>query len=220
MNIPQLFAFLSELAQHNERDWFQARKATYDQLRRDFEVAVGQWLRQMAAHDATLGGLEPKKCIFRIYRDVRFSKNKDPYKTHFSAYFSGGGKAGAGPGYYLQLGPNGQTLLAGGIYEPDKEQLARIRQEIDYNGAALHALLQAPEFRRYYAGLGGEKLKKAPAGYPPDHPDIELLKHKSFIVSHELPDATAQQLDLATYVPAAFRAMQPFCEFLREATAP
>ncbi len=217
MNTPQLFDFLSGLAEHNERDWFQARKSTYDQLRRDFEAAVAGWLRDTTAHDPTLAGLEAKKCIFRIYRDVRFSKNKDPYKTHFSAYFSGEGKAGNGPGYYVQLGPNGQTLLAGGLYEPDKEQLARIRQEIDYNGPALHRLLAAPEFQRYYAGLAGDKLKKAPAGYAPNHPDIELLKYKSFIVSHTVPDAQARRLDLATYVPAAFRAMQPFCQFLREA---
>ncbi|UOG73940.1 DUF2461 domain-containing protein [Hymenobacter tibetensis] len=217
MNTPLLFDFLTELREHNDRDWFQARKATYDQLRLEFEAAVGRWLKQLATHDSTLVGLEPKKCIFRIYRDVRFSRDKRPYKTHFSAYFSGGGKSGNGPGYYVQLGPNGQTLLAGGLYEPEKEQLARIRQEIDYNGDALHRLLQAPGFRKYFTEVGGDKLKKAPTGYPVDHPEIELLKYKSFVVSHQVPDATARHLDLDTYVPAAFRAMQPFCEYLQEA---
>ncbi|MBC6696715.1 DUF2461 domain-containing protein [Hymenobacter puniceus] len=217
MNTTQLFAFLSELAHHNERDWFQTRKPTYEQLRREFEEAVAGWLRDLTASDTRLAGLEPKKCIFRIYRDVRFSNNKDPFKTHFSAYFSEGGKAGTGPGYYVQLGPHGQTMLAGGIYVPDKEQLISIRQEIDYNGPALHALLHALAFQQYFPGLGGEKLKRAPTGYSTDHPDIELLKHKSFVVSHHIPDATVHQLDLATYVPAVFRAMQPFCEFLREA---
>lgn len=217
MNTSHLLDFLSELTLHNDREWFQTHKATYDQLRQDFEAAVGRWLKQLSTQDASLAGLEPKKCIFRIYRDVRFSKDKRPYKTHFSAYFSAGGKAGNGPGYYVQLGPNGQTLLAGGLYEPEKEQLARIRQEIDYNGEALHALLDAPSFRKYFDGMGGDKLKKAPAGYPTDHPDIELLKHKSFVVSHIVPDATARQLDLDTYVPAAFQAMQPFCAYLQEA---
>ena len=217
MNTPQLYDFLAELTQHNERDWFQDHKATYDQLRPEFEAAVGRWLKQMATHDPALVGLEPKQCIFRIYRDVRFSRNKRPYKTHFSAYFSGGGKKSSNPGYYVQLGPNGQTLLAGGMYEPDKEQLARIRQEIDYNSAALHKLLQTPDFSQYFGGVEGEKLKKAPASYPADHPEIELLKHKSFIVSHSVPDATARKLDLDTYVPTVFRAMQPFCEYLQEA---
>jgi uncharacterized protein (TIGR02453 family) len=217
MNTSQLYDFLAELTQHNERDWFQDHKATYGQLRPEFEAAVGRWLKQLAAQDPALVGLEPKQCIFRIYRDVRFSRNKKPYKTHFSAYFSGGGKKSNNPGYYVQLGPNGQTLLAGGMYEPDKEQLARIRQEIDYNSAALHKLLQTPDFRQYFAGVEGEKLKKAPTNYSTDHPEIELLKHKSFIVSHSVPDATARKLDLDTYVPTVFRAMQPFCKYLQEA---
>ncbi|UYZ63231.1 DUF2461 domain-containing protein [Hymenobacter weizhouensis] len=221
MNTAALLDFLADLALHNDRDWFQARKGTYDGLRRDFEAAVGRWLPELARLDPTLAGLEARRCIFRIYRDVRFSRNKDPYKTHFSAYFAAGGKAGTGPGYYVQIGPNGQTLLAGGLYQPDREQLARIRQEIDYNGASLHALLQAPEFREFFPnGLEGEKLKKAPAGYPTDHPDVELLKHKSFIAAYAIPDATARGLDLDATVPAAFRALQPLCTWLREAVTP
>ena len=191
-------------------------------LRRSCGRSLKYWkssqiLNVLAADEPALAPLEAKKCIFRIYRDVRFSKRKEPYKTHFSAYFAAGGKQSAGPGYYFQLGPNGQTLLAGGIYQPDKEQLTRIRQEIDYNGPALHRILEAPTFRQFYAGLEGEKLKRPPVGYAPDHADIEWLKHKSFIVSHAVPDATARQLNLAEYVPAAFRTMRPFAEFLREA---
>ncbi|OWP63866.1 TIGR02453 family protein [Hymenobacter amundsenii] len=217
MNQSALFDFLTELTRHNEREWFQARKSAYDQLRREFEVLVGQILAALAAEEPALATLEPKKCIFRIYRDVRFSKRKEPYKTHFSAYFAVGGKQSVGPGYYFQLGPAGQTLLAGGIYQPEKEQLARIRQEIDYNGPALHAILENPGFRQFYSGLEGEKLKRPPAGYAPDHADIEWLKHKSFVVSHHVPDATARQLNLAEYVPAAFRALRPFADFLRDA---
>ena len=217
MNQSALFDFLEDLARHNEREWFQTHKSTYDELRRDFEVLVGQILNELATAEPALATLEARKCIFRIYRDVRFSKRKEPYKTHFSAYFAVGGKQSAGPGYYFQLGPNGQTLLAGGIYQPDKEQLARIRQEIDYNGPALHAILENPDFRQFYPGLEGETLKRPPAGYPADHPDIDLLKHKSFVVAHHLPDATARGLDLAEYVPAVFRAQRPFADFLREA---
>ena len=217
MNQAALFDFLADLAQHNDREWFQARKPTYDQLRREFELLVGQILATLAAEEPALATLEAKKCIFRIYRDVRFSKRKEPYKTHFSAYFAAGGKQSAGPGYYFQLGPNGQTLMAGGIYQPEKEQLARIRQEIDYNGPALHRILETPAFRQFYAGLDGEQLKRPPAGYPADHPDLALLRHKSFVVSHSVPDATARQLNLAEYVPAAFRTMRPFTDFLREA---
>ncbi|MBT2557290.1 DUF2461 domain-containing protein [Hymenobacter sp. ISL-91] len=217
MNQSALFDFLTDLALHNDREWFQAHKATYDQLRKEFEVLVGQILNALAAEEPALATLEAKKCIFRIYRDVRFSKRKEPYKTHFSAYFAVGGKQSVGPGYYFQLGPGGQTMMAGGIYQPEKEQLARIRQEIDYNGPALHRILEAPAFCQLYAGLEGEQLKRPPAGYAADHPDIGYLKHKSFVVSHLVPDATARQLNLAEYVPSAFRTMRPFSDFLREA---
>lgn len=217
MNTSQLLTFLDELAHHNDREWFQEHKATYDQLKHDFEKLVQRWITQMAAFDPALSGLEARKCIFRIYRDVRFSTNKDPYKIHFSAYFSAGGKKGGGPGYYVHLSPHNKSFLAGGLYDPEKEQLARVRQEIDYNGDALRHVLQAPGFRKYYGGLEGDKLKKAPAGFPADHPDLEWLKHKSFLVSHPLPDAALRKLDLTTYVPTAFRAMLPFCNYLREA---
>lgn len=217
MNTAQLLDFLDELARHNDREWFQEHKATYDQLKRDFEVLVQRWISQIAAFDPTVAGLEAKKSIFRIYRDVRFSSNKDPYKTHFSAYFAAGGKTGSGPGYYVHLSPGNKSYLAGGLYEPEKEQLARVRQEIDYNADALRQIMAAPDFRKYYGGLEGDKLKKAPAGYPTDHPELDWLKHKSFLVSHPLPDAVLRKQNLEAYVPAAFRAMLPFCDFLREA---
>ena len=221
MQTATLLDFLADLAQHNDRDWFQAHKPTYDLLRRDFEATVGRWLPELIRLDPTLAGLEARRCIFRIYRDVRFSRNKDPYKTHFSAYFAAGGKAGTGPGYYVQIGPNGQTMLAGGLYQPERDQLARIRQEIDYNGSSLRAVLAAPQFRRFFAeGLQGEKLKKVPAGYSPDHPDLDLLKHKSLVAVYAIPDATARTLDFDAVVPAAFRALQPLCAWLREATEP
>lgn len=220
MQTAALLDFLADLARHNDRDWFQAHKPTYDLLRRDFEAAVGRWLPELQRLDPTLAGLEARRCIFRIYRDVRFSRNKDPYKTHFSAYFAAGGKASTGPGYYVQIGPNGQTMLAGGLYQPEREQLARIRQEIDYNGGSLRAVLEAPAFRQYFPGLEGEKLKKAPAGYPPDHPDLELLKHKSLVAVYAIPDADARRLDLDAVVPAAFRALLPLCAWLREAVEP
>jgi len=218
MQIPPLFTFLSSLATNNDRAWFQAHKATYDQLRAQFEQDVAYWAAALARADAALAGPGARKSIFRIYRDVRFSTNKDPYKTHFSAFFTASSKEVDSPGYYVQLGPNGQTLIAAGLHQPDKAQLAAVRQEIDYNAEALYHLLAQPGFRQYFPGLGGDKLKKAPAGYPPGHPDIELLKHKSFVTTHEMPDAAVlAQADMRAYVAEVFRAAVPFCEYLREA---
>lgn len=218
MQIKPLFAFLTGLAKHNERPWFQERKATYDQLRAQFEEDAEFWFRELARLDPVMAGPEGRKSIFRIYRDVRFSNNKDPYKLHFSAYFTASGKDIETPGYYVQLGPNGSTLIGGGLYQPDKTQLAAIRQEIDYDADTLKAILAAPDFQRYFGTMGGEKLKKSPAAYDVSHPEIELLKHKSFIASHTLTDAEVlNRADFREHVVEVFRAMMPFCQFLRGA---
>ena len=218
MQLKPLFTFLTSLAKHNERPWFQERKATYDQLRAQFITDAEFWFRELAKLDPALAGPTGRQSVFRIYRDVRFSNNKDPYKTHFSAYFTAGGKDIESPGYYLQLGPNGSTLIAGGLYQPDKAQLAAIRQEIDYNADELKARLAAPDFQRYFGELGGDKLKKSPAAYSVDHPEIELLKHKSFVATHQMADADVlSHEDFRAYVVEVFRAMVPFCQFLRGA---
>lgn len=218
MQVKPLFSFLAALAENNDRAWFQAHKATYDQLRAQFELDAEFWARELARVDEELAGPGARKSIFRIYRDVRFSKNKAPYKTHFSAYFTASGKDVDSPSYYVQVGPNGQTLVAAGLYQPDKAQLAAVRQEIDYNADGLYDLLAQPGFRRYFPELGGDKLKKAPASYPSTHPDIELLKHKSFVVAHEIPDAAVlTQPDFRSHVSEIFQAAVPFCRYLREA---
>ena len=218
MQLKPLFTFLTALTKNNDRPWFQERKATYDQLRKQFEEDAEFWFQELKKLDPTIAGPEGRKSIFRIYRDVRFSNNKDPYKTHFSAYFTASGKDIETPGYYVQIGPNGNTLIGGGFYMPDKTQLAAIRQEIDYNADQLKAIIAAPDFQRYFGGLGGERLKKSPAAYSVDHPEIELLKHKSFIASHTMTDAEVlSHDDFRAHVVAVFRAMVPFSQFLRGA---
>ena len=219
MQLKPVFTFLTGLARHNERPWFQERKATYDQLRAQFEEDAEFLFRELAKLDPALAGPEGRKSLFRIYRDVRFSKNKDPYKTHFSAYFTASaGKEIEEPGYYLQLGPNGQTMVAGGLYMPDKAQLAAIRQEIDYNADELKVIIAKPDFQRYFGQMGGDKLKKSPAAYSVEHPEIELLKHKSFTATHQMADADVlSQNDFRAYTLEVFGAMVPFCQFLRGA---
>jgi uncharacterized protein (TIGR02453 family) len=224
MNSAALLNFLQDLSRHNERDWFQTHKATYDQLRTAFEADVAYWLRELVQEEPGLAGLDPKKCIFRIYRDVRFSKVKVPYKTHFSAYFAAGGKKGDTPGRYVQVGPNGQTLVAGGLYEPTKEQLAAVRQEIDYQADTLHELLAAPDAQQFFPqGMVGEQLKKMPPGYDAAHSEASWLRHKSFLLSHELPDAEVRRLsaeDFRAHILTALRALGPFCEWVTDATHP
>lgn len=219
MQLPPLFTFLSQLAQHNNREWFQDHKATYVQLRAEFEEDAEYLFSELGRLDPALVGPLGRKSVFRIYRDVRFSKNKDPYKMHFSVYFTASvGKEIDSPGYYLQLGPNGQSLVAGGLYQPDKAQLAAVRQEIDYNPDELKRLLAAPAFQRYFGPLGGDRLKKAPASYSADHPEIELLKHRSFVASHQLTDARVlQQPNFRAYALDVFAEMVPLAQYLRHA---
>ena len=220
MQLKPLFTFLTALTKHNDRPWFQERKPTYDQLRKQFEDDAEFWFQELARLDPGIAGPAGRKSIFRIYRDVRFSKNKDPYKIHFSAYFTASGKDIETPGYYVQLGPNGNTLIAGGLYQPDKTQLAAIRQEIDYSAAELKAVLNAPDFRRYFGQMSGDKLKKSPAAYSVEHPEIELLKHKSFTATHQMSDdAVLSHTDFRAHAVEVFAAMVPFCQFLRGAIA-
>lgn len=220
MHLPALFDFLRELSAHNERDWFLAHKPTYDQLRTDFEADVAFWLAELAQTDPALAGLVPRKCLFRIYRDVRFSKNKDPYKTNFSAFFAPASRTPGQeqPGYYVQLGPHNKTLVGGGLFMPDKEQLSRIRQEIDYDAPRLHHVLAAPDFQRCYPqGLSGERLKRIPQGYEATHPEAELLKVKSFIADYTLTDTEVLALpDWRAHILEAMRALHPLVGFLRE----
>jgi uncharacterized protein (TIGR02453 family) len=218
MQLKPLFTFLTALTKNNDRPWFQERKATYDQLRKQFEEDAEFWYQELAKLDPGIAGPEGRKSIFRIYRDVRFSNNKDPYKTHFSAYFTASGKDIETPGYYVQIGPNGNTLIGGGFYQPDKTQLAAIRQEIDYSADELKAILAAPDFQRYFGSMSGDKLKKSPAAYSVDHPEIELLKHKSFTATHLMTDSEVlSHADFRAHVVDVFAAMVPFCQFLRGA---
>jgi len=222
MNPADLLDFLHDLAANNDREWFQANKAIYDDLRADFLRAVTGWLRELAQDNPDLASLDPAKCVFRIYRDVRFSKNKDPYKAHFSAFFAPGGKQSTAPGYYVKIGPGGQTLVAGGLYEPTKEQLAAVRQEIDYDPDSLYTLLAAPTARKFFPqGLGGAQLKKMPPGYEATHPQANWLRHKEFLLLHELPDAAARKMkpaEFQAHIATALHALGPFCQWLSTAT--
>jgi uncharacterized protein (TIGR02453 family) len=218
MQLKPLFTFLSALTKHNDRPWFQERKATYDQLRKQFEEDAEYWFQELKKLDPAIAGPLGRKSIFRIYRDVRFSNNKEPYKTHFSAYYTASGKDIETPGYYVQIGPNGNTLIGGGLYMPDKTQLVAIRQEIDYNADHLKAILARPDFQCYFGSMGGDRLKKSPAAYSVDHPEIELLKHKSFIASHTMTDEEVlNHEDFRAHIIDVFKAMVPFSQFLRGA---
>ncbi|TGE18063.1 DUF2461 domain-containing protein [Hymenobacter elongatus] len=208
--------FLSGLQANNSKPWFDAQRPAYEAARADFLALVTDLLADAEAADPAIAEshLQPKKCVFRINRDVRFSADKSPYKSNFGAWFNAGGKGAPTAGYYLNLEPGG-SFVAGGLYMPDAPALAAIRQEIDYDLPAFERRLAGPEFSRYFSGLSQENtLKRPPKGYEADNPALPYLKLKSFTAAHPLTDANVLAPGFRTHVTDAFRGLQPLVEFL------
>ncbi len=213
----QTLTFLTSLQENNNREWFEANRSQYEQCRQEFEQFIKNLLPELIQLEPDFAPLEPKNCIFRIYRDVRFSKDKRPYKTHFGAFFAGGGRKSTKAGYYLHIEPDGKSMLTGGIYMPPTEDLKKIRQEIDYNGEKLRNILNGADFATYFDGLSGDKVKTMPKGYATDHPNIELLKMKDFTAVHMVPDKKVSNGNFMNYAITVWKAMKPLNDFLNGA---
>ena len=209
--------FLKALAKHNNRDWFLANKAKYDLAKADYLLFVESVLNGIQKTDNTLAELAPKQCVFRINRDVRFSKNKDPYKTNFGASFSKGGKKIQCAGYYFHLEP-GASFIGGGLWMPMAPELKKVRQEIDYCFKEFSSVINQKKFQTNFNELdSSNKLVRPPKDYEIDNPAIEYLKLKSFIVSLPITDAELLDKDLVKKVLTTFQAMTPFISFLNRA---
>jgi uncharacterized protein (TIGR02453 family) len=218
MKTQLILDFLRDLKDNNNKTWFEANKKTYQTAKQDFEEIIKRLLGGVMLFDNTIQDIEPKKCIFRINRDVRFSTDKSPYKTNFGASIQQGGKKSGLGGYYIHLQPGGESFLAGGVYMPMPPELAKIRQEIDYNGAEFRQIISAPDFSNYFGEISGDKVKTTPKGYKVEHPDIELLKLKSFIAWHKMSDAAVLETpNLDQHIMAVFQAMKPLNDFLNRA---
>lgn len=220
MDFNQILNFLAKLAKNNNRDWFEKNKGTYLEAKENYELFVSKMLEELVKFSPDLGGLNPKKLAFRIYRDVRFSKDKSPYKVNMGAGFSPNGKMEQEPGYYIHIQPGNKSFIAGGMYMPEPGNLAKIRQEIDYNPDKLLKVLNDKKFKKWFSGLDDfDKLKTMPKGYAKDHPHIELLKHKSFITSHAFTDKEVKDKKFLKQVAEACKAMKPLNDYLKDAIA-
>ena len=208
--------FLKGLKENNNKIWFEENRKAYEAAKADNLALVTNLLQRVGEWDAGVKKMQPKECIFRINRDIRFSANKAPYKTNMGLWMSAGGKSSNMAGYYLHIEPN-NSFLAGGFYMPEAQILKNIRQEIDYNLDSFTQLLNEPRFKKYFSELGGEKLKNAPKDYPKDHPGVEYLKHKSFTVHHALTDEQLTSPNAEKYIADAWEAMYPFIQFLNNA---
>lgn len=213
--------FLTDLKANNTKAWMDDHRPAYQTAKADFVEFVGQVLAGLTRQDPELArsGLEPRKCLFSINRDVRLSRDKSPYKTNLGAWFNPGGKGVPTAGYYLAIEP-GASFLAGGMYLPEPPALAAIRQEIDYNQADFERLVREPGFVRHFGTLMREHvLKRPPKGYQADHPAIEYLKLKTFLGSRDLPDAQLTAAALTKQVLTAYRSLQPLVQYLNRAVS-
>ena len=218
MNFEKALKFLKDLARNNNREWFEKNKTRYNESKEEFEVFVSALLNDMIEFDDSLAGLNPKKLIFRIYRDVRFSKDKSPYKKNLSAAFSSEGKGLGTPGYYVHFQPNNESFVGIGLFQPIPEKLAKIRQEIDYNGDKLKKIFNEKKFKKNYSKFWDEdKLKTMPKGYPKDHPYTEWLKLKSHIVVHNFKDTEVIGKNFRKRLAEVLKSGKPLNDFLKEA---
>lgn len=210
---PSLLAFLSELKQHNSREWFAEHKASYESEKALFDGLIEQLIQEFSAFE-NMDGVLKKHCSYRLYRDVRFSKNKDPYKTWFSASFSEGGRKSGFMDYYLHIEPKGKSFLGGGMYNPSPEQLAKYRQEIDYNAEGLRKIIDQKQFVQTYGKAEGESLKNIPKGFDALHPDADLLKVKTMFFWHHFTDAEVTSSEFVHLVIEKAKVIKPYLDFL------
>jgi uncharacterized protein (TIGR02453 family) len=208
--------FLKEIAVNNNKPWFDAHKETYEAAKKDFEQLVTSLLEALVPMEPALANQKAKDCIFRIYRDVRFAKDKTPYKENFSAYFSKGGKKFPGAGFYLHLQPGGKSMAGGGLWNPEAPLLKALRQEIDYNFEEFQQIINQKDFKKTFGPLKGDQLKSAPQGYEADNPAIEYLKMKSFVVMHPIDDKDWTGKNFAAKCAGTFNTMKPLIDFLNK----
>jgi len=206
--------FLKELQKHNDRTWFEAHRKAYEDAKENILEFTAEMIKAIARFDKPIGMLEAKNCTFRINRDVRFSKNKDPYKNNMASYFNKDGKKGIGAGYYMHIEP-GKSFAAGGIWAPEAPVLAGIRQEIDYNFTEWQKIVTARSFTKTFTdGISGETLTRPPKGYGEDNPAIDFIKMKSFIVRRPFTDAEVQDPGFVKNAARIFAEMKPLVDFI------
>jgi uncharacterized protein (TIGR02453 family) len=211
--------FIKDVADNNDRDWFAANKERYENARADVLTFVEELIPLLAAIDPVFSIDTPaKKCLMRIYRDVRFSKNKDPYKNNYGISFNVKSNGIPNPDYYLHLQP-GKSFFGVGFWMPEASVLKKIREEIDYNTTEFLEVVNADSFTKTFSLSKEDTLKNAPKGYDIDHPQIDFLKLKSYIAIYPLTDKEILSAGISEKLKIAFENIQPFVLFLRNAVA-
>ena len=211
--------FLRNLKKNNKKEWFDTNRSKYESTKKNVEELSAEIIKKLSRTDESIAHLQPKDCMFRINRDVRFSKDKSPYKTNMGVYFSKGGKKGISAGYYFHVEP-GNSFVAGGLWMPMTPELKKVRQEIDYSWEEFSKITGNKKFRSVFGDLNRSAeytLSRPPKGYEVENPAIEFLKLKSFIVSTKISDKDLASKNLVKIVVAHFESMKPFIDFLNRA---
>lgn len=216
---PSTLKFLKDLKKNNNREWFEKNRKSYEAAKADVVALTEAVIAQFGRKDESIAHLHAKDCMFRINRDVRFSKNKDPYKTNMGAYICSGGKKSPLAGYYIHIEP-GACFMGGGSYMGEPDTLKKIRQEIDYNWDTFSRIVHGKKFKSLYGELDrseGMSLSREPKGYEKGNPAIEYIKLKSWVGTTVLDDADLTAKDLVKKITAAFETLQPLVIFLNRA---
>lgn len=215
MMIENILRFLTELKQNNSREWFTSNKGWYDQVKAEFEVIGARLMVEISKFDSDIKHVDVKDCVFRIYRDVRFSHDKTPYKTHFGIYIaSAGGRKSQRGGYYLHLDPE-KSFFGCGVWMPQPDVLKALRQSIYENIEEFEEITEHPEFKKVYPKLSDEgKVKKLPIGFPADFPQADILKNKSFLVDCELTEKELHTDGFVENLTRLAHIAHPFLSFL------
>ena len=215
MHIQGILDFLKQLAVNNNREWFQAHKDTYLSVQKDFEDLLALVIARISLFDDSVAHVQPRDCTYRIYRDVRFSADKSPYKTHIGGYINARGKKSNHCGYYIHLEP-GNCMLAGGSWCMPPAMLKAVRQSVFDNIDEYRSIVEDPEFRKYFPVVGEEHLKTVPKGFPKDFPYAAYLKCKDYTVSYRIPDSFYDNPDFMDEIANIFCQLKRFADFTNE----
>jgi uncharacterized protein (TIGR02453 family) len=217
---PTTLKFLKNLSKNNNREWFEQNRKEYETTKADVVQLVDAVIKQLGKKDPTIASLNGKDCLYRINRDIRFSKDKTPYKKNIAASLIRDGKKSDFGGYYIHIEPAGKSFIGGGKYQADPDMLRKIRQEIDYNWDEFRSIIRSKKFVSVYGDLDKSpelSLSREPKGYEKDNPAIDYIKLKSWIAMIELTDEELTSKDLVRKITSAFEALQPLLNFLNRA---
>ena len=213
MDLKIIFEFLIDLRFNNNRNWFKENNDRYQKAKLEFEQFIDLLIPKLKQIDKSIDVLSAKDCVFRIYKDVRFSKNKEPYKTHFGAFIAKGGRKSPYAGYYIHFEPD-NSFIGGGIYQPEPKLLKSIRTQIFEDVETYKVIINNVEFKKYFPEIFGEKLKTAPRGFSKDFADIDLLNNKHYAVSYGVNNSFWFNNKLIENISDVFLKQYKFNQFL------